>query len=89
MSLGTGEAFEIEVLESGFVDHQSGVKAQFVLGGLSVDCEIGFIRLNLVEDVWFEGYIISAKETFSGRVGGGATVTLYEQAGENFFQFSV
>ena len=86
-SLGTGETFEIRPATDGFVDVATGVTVRSD-GGQIVLPE-GPIELTLVGDVFFEGVERASGEPFSGRAGGGSSVTLYDRDRNDYFQYAV
>lgn len=51
--------------------------------------DYGVIELRLVGDVYFEGYDPVTGQSFSGRAGGGDSVTFYERESDNYFQYAV
>lgn len=73
-SLGTGESFQMEPTSDGFIDVASGTR----IASATID-------LTFDDDVNFSGQI--GGERFSGRSGGGATVTVYD--GGNYVQYAV
>jgi hypothetical protein len=85
-ALGTGESFALVPREDGFTD---------VASGIAVRCEParivtpeGAIAFSLDGDVAFSGYDPQSRERFTGRAGGGASVTIYDQRGD-FFQYAM
>jgi hypothetical protein len=88
-SLGTGETFAIEPAADGFVDVVSGLKVRVEGDQIVVPSLRATIDLALVDDVGFGGYDYSSGEPFSGRAGGGASVTLYNRGQHDFFQYAV
>jgi hypothetical protein len=86
-SLGTGESFAIRPLPDGFLDLDSG--ALIRSGDMRLATPEGAVELRLVGDVFFEGRLDASGERFSGRAGGGASVTLYEAGRDDYFQFAV
>jgi hypothetical protein len=88
-SLGTGETFVIEPAADGFVDLTSGLTVRVVGDQITVPSLRATIDLALVDDVGFDGYDHLSDEPFSGRAGGGASVTLYGRGQNSFFQYAV
>jgi hypothetical protein len=88
-SLGTGETFEISPTADGFVDLTSGVKASTADERIILAGQQGAIDLRLSGDVAFDGYDHISDEAFSGRAGGGASVTIYDPGQLNYFQYAV
>jgi hypothetical protein len=88
-SLGTGESFEIKPNEGGFVDLSSGIESKTDGSSLLLSKGLGPIQLDLAGDIAFAGRDHVSSETFSGRAGGGATVTLYDDRQSLFFQYAV
>lgn len=88
-SLGTGETFTIEPSADGFVDVASGLTVRVDGDQIVVPSLRATIDLALVGDVGFGGYDHSSDEPFTGRAGGGASVTLYSRGQHDFFQYAV
>ncbi len=87
-SLGTGETFDIQPNANGFVDRTSNLTASIANERLLLEGYLP-IDLQLIDDVDFEGYDHNSGETFSGRAGGGASVTIYESLTMDYFQYAV
>lgn len=88
-SLGTGETFEIKRAPDGFVDVTSGLSVQISGNRITVPALPAIIDFALSGDVGFDGYDHDSAEHFSGRAGGGASVTLYDGEERNYFQYAV
>jgi hypothetical protein len=88
-SLGTGETFQIEPASDGFLDVASGLNVRVDGGRITVPSLSAAIDFKLSGDVGFDGYDHSSNEPFSGRAGGGASVTLYDRGEKNYFQYAV
>jgi hypothetical protein len=88
-SLGTGETFDIEPSDNGFLDVASGLSVRIAGQQIVVPSLRATIDLSLVDDVGFDGYDHLDEEPFSGRAGGGASVTLYSRGELNFYQYAV
>jgi hypothetical protein len=88
-SLGTGETFEIKPADDGFLDVTTGLNVRVSEGQILVPSLRATIDLALIGDIGFDGYDYTNDEPFSGRVGGGASVTLYDRGQLNFFQYAV
>jgi hypothetical protein len=88
-SLGTGETFTVEPAADGFVDVASGLTVRIEGERIVVPSLHATIDLALVDDVGFGGYDHSSDEPFTGRAGGGASVTLYTRGERDFFQYAV
>lgn len=88
-SLGTGETFEIELAADGFLDVASGTTVRVNGTRILLPDGRGPIDLTLVGDVDFDGYEHGGREPFSGRAGGGASVTLYDRDQNDYFQYAV
>ena len=86
-ALGTGESFPMAAQQDGFRDEASGLAAQSTPEG---DMLVGTSRVTLVfEDaVLFRGRDMATGARFTGRAGGGASVTLYADGGD-YFQYAV
>ena len=89
ISLGTGEIFEIRPTDAGFLDVSSNLNASTSNGRILLTGVDAPIDLQLNEDVTFDGYDHSSKEPFTGRAGGGVSVTLYDHGGTDFYQYVV
>jgi hypothetical protein len=87
-SLGTGETYDIAPAEGGFRDLATGLVARFDGRQIVLSDGRGPIELAMTDDIRFDG-VVRGGEPFTGRAGGGASVTLYEQGSENYFQFAV
>jgi hypothetical protein len=88
-SLGTGETFEINPSTEGFVDMASGLSASTAEGRITLAGKPGTIELRLNGDVAFDGYDHISDEAFTGRAGGGASVTIYDRNQHDYFQYAV
>jgi hypothetical protein len=88
ISLGTGETFDIRPTAAGFLDVSSNMTASISEGRILLP-GVDAIDLRLNEDVGFDGYDHSSKEPFTGRAGGGVSVTIYDHGGANFYQYAV
>ncbi len=88
-SLGTGETFSIEPAAGGFVDVASGLKVRIEGDRIVVPALNATVDFALVDDVGFGGYDHLSGEPFSGRAGGGASVTLYSADQRDYFQYAV
>ena len=88
-SLGTGETFEIRPASDGFVDVTSGLTIQVSGNRITVPSLAAVVDFSLNGDVGFDGYDHDSAEHFSGRAGGGTSVTLYDGEGRNYFQYAV
>jgi hypothetical protein len=88
-SLGTGETFEIKPATDGFLDVASGMTARIDGSRILLPDGRGPIDLMLTDDVGFDGFDHESREPFSGRAGGGASVTLYDRHRNDYFQYAV
>jgi hypothetical protein len=88
-SLGTGESFDIRPTADGFVDVASGLTVRTSPGHILLTDTQGTIDLHLTGDVAFDGYDHVSNEVFSGRAGGGASVTVYDKDRADYFQYAV
>jgi hypothetical protein len=88
-SLGTGETFEIRPTAEGFIDLASGLQVRVGDGQLLLPDTRETIDFRFTGDVMFDGFDHSSNEPFSGRAGGGASVTLYDSGRVNYFQYAV
>ena len=89
VSLGTGEAFEIDPTEDGFVDIHSGMTVRTDDAGILLPERNAMIAFAATGDVGFSGFEPLSNERFTGRSGGGASVTLYDAKDVDFFQYAV
>ncbi len=88
-SLGTGQIFDIQPGIDSFIDKSSDLAVSISGGRILLSQGYNAIDLQMIGDVDFEGYDHNSGELFSGRAGGGASVTIYEQATADYFQFAV
>jgi hypothetical protein len=88
-SLGTGESFAIEPGAQGFRDVASGIGVLTSGRDEIVRSDHGAIELRFDGDVAFFGRLQTTGEAFTGRAGGGVSVTIYEASGERFFQYAM
>lgn len=88
-SLGTGETFSIEPTTDGFRDVTSGATVSIDGSQIILPDGRAPIDLTLTGDVGFDGYDHGNREPFSGRAGGGASVTLYDRNRHDYFQYAV
>jgi hypothetical protein len=88
-SLGTGESFEIKPVANGFLDLATGIMVVSEGTQIKLPDGQGPIELRLTGDVGFDGYDHGSREPFSGRAGGGASVTLYDRDRKDYFQYAV
>ncbi|MFA6265584.1 MAG: hypothetical protein WC670_07720 [Pseudolabrys sp.] len=88
-SLGTGETFVIEPSPDGFIDVASGMTVRSRGSEIVLPDGSGPIELTLIGDVLFEGKEYPGGEPFFGRAGGGSSVTLYDRAQNDFFQYAL
>ena len=88
-SLGTGETCDIKEVDGGFLDLATGFNVRIDGGKITVPSLQATIDLKFISDVGFDGYDHSSGEPFSGRAGGGASVTLYDRGQSNYFQYAV
>jgi hypothetical protein len=88
-SLGTGETFEITPAADGFVDVASGLTVHVAENQITVPSLPAIVDFKLTGDIGFDGYDHSSDEPFSGRAGGGSSVTLYDRDQRDYFQYAV
>ncbi|MGN6460371.1 MAG: hypothetical protein ACTHLY_04115 [Pseudolabrys sp.] len=88
-SLGTGESFEIQPTADGFVDITSGLTVRVADSQILLPDTREVIDIHMNGDVTFDGFDHASHESFSGRAGGGASVTLYDAGRVNYFQYAV
>jgi hypothetical protein len=87
-ALGTGESFEIADAPDGFVDLATGIAVKSEPARIVLPATGAAIAFALEGDVGFAGYDPESRERFTGRAGGGASVTVYEPRGE-WFQYAM
>ena len=88
-SLGTGESFDIEPTQDGFMDVQSGLRVRSDATRILLPGDGEAIDLVLSDDVAFAGYDPTSRERFTGRAGGGSSVTIYDSERGDYFQYAV
>ena len=88
-SLGTGETSDIKEADGGFLDMASGFNVRIDGGTITVPSLQATVDLRFSSDVGFDGYDHSSGEPFTGRAGGGVSVTLYDRGQSNYFQYAV
>ncbi|MDR3523488.1 MAG: hypothetical protein P4L66_05240 [Acetobacteraceae bacterium] len=88
-ALGTGETFHITPTPDGFIDQHTGMRIRVTDGAILLPEPAAPISIILEDDVGFAGFDPGAGAHFSGRAGGGSSVTLYDSRHENFFQYAV
>lgn len=86
-SLGTGESFAVQPRDDGFLDVESGIVVRSEPGRILVGGDAA-IAFGLEGDVAFAGFDPESRERFTGRAGGGASVTIYDERGD-FFQYAM
>jgi hypothetical protein len=87
-SLGTGESFTIEPSFDGFTDVETGLRVRADADGIRMP-GMAPIAITLREDVGFSGFDPGSGERFSGRAGGGSSVTIYDSRQDDYFQYAV
>jgi hypothetical protein len=85
-ALGTGESFCVVARDDGFLDVDSGIVARSEPGRIVLPD--GAIAFALEGDVAFAGFDPESRERFTGRAGGGASVTIYDAKGD-WFQYAM
>ena len=88
-SLGNGEATDIRPTDDGFVETASGLAVRLAPPDLAIEGFREPLRLELEDDVFFAGYDPGSGERFTGRCGGGSSVTIYESASGDYFQYAL
>jgi hypothetical protein len=88
-SLGTGESFAIEPTPDGFVDVQSGLRVRSEAARIVLPGDGAAIDIALDDDIAFSGYDPASGERFTGRAGGGSSVTVYDDRHADYFQYAV
>ena len=87
-ALGTGETFHIQPTPDGFTDLDTGLRV-WVEPGRIIPAGATPISITMSEDVGFSGFEPNSGEHFSGRAGGGSTVTIYDNRLDDYFQYAV
>jgi streptogramin lyase len=88
-SLGTGETFRIAPAQDGFTDLETGLVVRVEPGRILLPAGLAPISIVMGEDVGFEGFDDNSGEHFSGRAGGGSSVTIYDANQVHYFQYAV
>jgi hypothetical protein len=88
-SLGTGESFAIEATEDGFIDVASGIRVRTDSTRILLPGNSAVIDVVLDDDIAFSGYDSASGERFSGRSGGGCSVTIYDDQRVGYFQYAI
>jgi hypothetical protein len=88
-SLGTGESFQIRPTQDGFIDLETGLNVRVSGENIVLPDTRQAIDLSFTGDVAFDGYDHTSKEHFSGRAGGGTSVTIYDAHRVDYFQYAV
>jgi hypothetical protein len=85
-AMGTGESFVVVARDDGFLDVESGIVVRSEPGRIVLPT--GAITFCLEGDVDFAGFDPESHERFTGRAGGGASVTIYDARGD-WFQYAI
>jgi len=85
-AMGTGESFPVVARDGGFLDVESGTEVRSKPGRIVLPS--GAIAFCLEGDVAFAGFDPETRERFTGRAGGGASVTIYDARGD-WFQYAM
>ena len=88
-SLGSGESFGIALTQDGFTDIESGLRVRGDAMHILLPGEREAIEIVLDDDVGFPGSDPGSGERFTGRAGGGSSVTLYDSRQDSFYQYEV
>lgn len=86
-ALGTGESFRVSPAPDGFRDEASGIAVRGEPGRIVLE-DGAAVAFTLEGDIGFSGYDPEARERFTGRAGGGASVTIYDARGD-WFQYAM
>jgi hypothetical protein len=87
-ALGTGETFGIAPAPDGFTDVATGLRVRLGDGAIRVP-GMPPIDLRLGDDVGFSGFDPASGSRFTGRAGGGSSVTIYAGGADDFYQYAV
>ena len=85
-AMGTGESFPVVARHDGFLDVESGIVVRSEPGRIVLPD--GAIAFRLEGDIAFAGFDPDSRERFTGRAGGGASVTIYDARGD-WFQYAM
>jgi hypothetical protein len=88
-ALGTGETFRIAPTPDGFTDLETGIEVRVESGRILLSAGYAPIAISMGEDVGFEGFDANSGEYFSGRAGGGSSVTIYDDRQVHYSQYAV
>jgi len=88
-SLGTGESFAIEATTDGFIDVASGTRVRTDASCILLAGNGGVIDIAFDDDIAFSGRDSLSGERFSGRAGGGSSVTIYDDQRADYFQYAI
>ncbi len=88
-SLGTGDTFEIKPTGDGFTDLNLGISVHAEAGRILLSDGAGPIEIVFDADTTFSGRDAASGERFSGRCGGGASVTIYDARRVDYFQYAI
>jgi hypothetical protein len=88
-SLGTGESFDIEPRPDGFVDISSGRRVRSEADRIHLPADGLAVDIRFDDDIAFSGFDPASHERFSGRAGGGSSVTIYDGEEVGYFQYAV
>jgi hypothetical protein len=88
-ALGTGESFGIVSSPDGFTDIETGLRVRVDAARILLPGGLAPIEIVMAKDVTFSGFDPGSGERFTGRAGGGSSVTIYDSRQENYFQYAV
>ena len=88
-SLGTGESFAIEATTEGFIDVASGTRVRSDASRILLPGDSAVIDIVFDDDIAFSGHDRTSGENFTGRSGGGSTVTIYDDQRVGYFQYAI
>ena len=88
-SLGSGESFGIAPMPDGFTDLASGTRVRVDARHILLPCGAAPIEIALAGDIAFAGFDPASGERFTGRAGGGSSVTIYDRRQDEYFQYAV
>jgi hypothetical protein len=88
-SLGSGESFGIAPALDGFTDLESGLRVRVDGRHILLPYGAAPIEIALDGDVAFTGFDPASGERFTGRAGGGSSVTIYDSRQDDYFQYAV
>lgn len=88
-SLGSGETFGIALSPDGFTYIETGLRVRVDAARILLPGGLAPIEIDMAGDVTFSGFDPGSGERFTGRAGGGSSVTIYDSRQDDYFQYAV